>query len=78
MRHSGYAAAPATLCVWGCFELTARLLARGAAAKATFEALAFTHRREYARLAAAAKRSENHERRVTQTLEMLYDGRTLR
>jgi hypothetical protein len=56
----------------------ARALAGDPSAKATFEALAFTHRKEYARWVADAKRPETRKRRVTQALEMLRDGKTLR
>lgn len=59
-------------------EVLANALARDHAAKATFEALAFTHRKEYARWVADAKRPETRERRVTQALELLRDGKTLR
>jgi hypothetical protein len=45
-------------------------------AKATFEALAFTHRKEFARWIAEAKKDETRERRVAQTLEMLHEGET--
>jgi len=59
-------------------EALARALAGDPSAKATFEALAFTHRKEYARWVADAKRSDTREGRVTQALEMLRDGKTLR
>jgi hypothetical protein len=59
-------------------EALARALAGDPAAKATFEALAFTHRKEYARWVADAKRLETRARRVAQALEMLRDGKTLR
>jgi hypothetical protein len=59
-------------------EALASALAGDPAAKAAFEALAFTHRKEYARWVADAKRQETRERRVTQTLEMLREGKTLR
>jgi len=55
-----------------------RALARDPAAKAAFEALAFTHRKEYARWVGDAKRQETRERRVTQALEMLREGKTRR
>lgn len=45
-------------------------------ARAAFEALAFTHRKEYARWIAEAKREETRERRVAQALEMLRQGKT--
>jgi hypothetical protein len=56
----------------------ARGLAADPAAKAAFDGLAFTHRREYARWVGGAKRRETRERRLTQALEMLREGRTLR
>ena len=59
-------------------EALASALAGDPAAKVTFEALALTHRKEYARWVADAKRPETRERRVTQALEMLRDGKTLR
>ncbi len=40
-------------------------------AKAFFEALAYTHRREYVEWIVEAKRPETRERRVRQALEML-------
>ena len=45
-------------------------------AKATFEGLAFTHRKEYARWIEEAKREETRARRVTQALDMIRTGRT--
>ena len=43
-------------------------------AKAAFESLAFTHRKEYAVWIAEAKREETRERRVKKALEMLHSG----
>ena len=40
-------------------------------AKAAFEALSFTHRKEHARAVAEAKKPETKARRVAKTLEML-------
>jgi hypothetical protein len=54
----------------------ARALRDDAAAQAAFDGLAFTHRKEFARWVAEAKRDETRERRVLQTLEMLHEGRT--
>ncbi len=51
-------------------------LARDAQARAVFEKLAFTHRKEYARWVAEAKREETRERRVQQALEMIKAGQT--
>jgi hypothetical protein len=45
-----------------------------AAARAAYDALAFTHRREYAEWIASAKREETRERRVAKALEMLRAG----
>jgi hypothetical protein len=58
-------------------ELPAELdsaLAAHAAARDAFDALAFTHRREYAEWIAEAKREETRARRVAKTLEMLHAG----
>jgi hypothetical protein len=44
------------------------------AVRATFEGLAFTHRREYAEWIAEAKRDETRTRRVEKTLAMLREG----
>jgi hypothetical protein len=45
------------------------------AARAAFDALAYTYRKEYARLVAEAKRDETRERRIAQTLEKVKTGR---
>jgi hypothetical protein len=45
-------------------------------AKATFEGMAFTHRKEFARWIEEAKREDTRERRVTQALDMIRTGRT--
>jgi hypothetical protein len=50
---------------------------RDAAAKAIYDKLAFTHRREYARWIAEAKKDETRERRVAKALEMLKQHQTL-
>lgn len=42
--------------------------------RATFEALAFTHRREYAEWVGEAKRAETRERRAAQAVERLRAG----
>jgi hypothetical protein len=57
-------------------DALASALARDPAAKAAFDALAFTHRKEYARWVAEAKRDETRERRVTQALDMIRQGKT--
>ena len=55
----------------------AAALAADPQAGAVFERLAFTHRKEYARWVAEAKREETRDRRVQQALEMLRTGQTL-
>jgi hypothetical protein len=57
-------------------ESLASALAGDPAARAAFEGLGFTHRKEYARWVAEAKRDETRQRRVTQALQMLRAGRT--
>jgi hypothetical protein len=52
----------------------AEALAADAAAKAAFDGLSFTHRREYAEWIAGAKREETRARRVNRALEMLREG----
>jgi hypothetical protein len=52
-------------------EELARALAADSAARATFERLSYSHRKEYARWINEAKREETRERRVNQTLERL-------
>jgi bacteriocin resistance YdeI/OmpD-like protein/uncharacterized protein DUF1905 len=51
-------------------------LAADPEARAAFERLAFTHRKEFARWIEEAKREETRARRVTQALEMLRAGKT--
>ena len=57
-------------------EALAAALAADPKAKAAFEGLAFTHRKEFARWIAEAKRDETRDRRVAQALEMLHEGKT--
>jgi hypothetical protein len=45
-------------------------------AKAAFDGMAFTHRKEYARWIEEAKKEETRARRVTQAVEMIRTGRT--
>ena len=45
-----------------------------ATASAVFDALSFTHRREYARWIAEAKREETRDRRAAKAIEMLREG----
>jgi Bacteriocin-protection, YdeI or OmpD-Associated/Domain of unknown function (DUF1905) len=52
----------------------ARALARDKTARKVFEALAFTHRKEFAVWVEDAKRPETVTRRVEKTLEMLKRG----
>ena len=47
------------------------------AARSKFDALAFTHRKEFARWIAEAKKHDTRERRVAQALEMLHEGHEL-
>lgn len=54
----------------------ATALAGDAAAKAAYDGLAFTDRKEFARWIAEAKKDETRDRRVAQALEMLHEGRT--
>jgi hypothetical protein len=46
------------------------------AARAAFDALAFTHRKEYARWVDEAKKEETRDRRVRQAVEMIRAGKT--
>jgi Bacteriocin-protection, YdeI or OmpD-Associated/Domain of unknown function (DUF1905) len=57
-------------------EALASALAGDPAAGAAFDGLAFTHRKEYARWIAEAKREETRERRVKEALQMLREGKT--
>jgi hypothetical protein len=45
-------------------------------AKAAFEGMAFTHRKEYARWIDEAKKEETRARRVAQAVQMIRTGRT--
>ena len=53
----------------------AAALAQDAAAKTAFDGMSFTHRKEYARWIEEAKREETREKRVSQALEMLREGK---
>jgi len=57
-------------------EALAAALAADPQAKAAFEGMAFTHRKEYARWVAEAKQEETRQRRVRQALDMLRAGKT--
>jgi Bacteriocin-protection, YdeI or OmpD-Associated/Domain of unknown function (DUF1905) len=52
----------------------AAALEADSAAKAAFEDLSYTHRNEYARWIAEAKRDETRDRRVKKAVAMLRDG----
>jgi antitoxin component of MazEF toxin-antitoxin module len=54
----------------------AAVLATDPAAEAAFVALAFTHRKEYARWVAEAKQEQTRQRRAHQALEMIRAGKT--
>jgi hypothetical protein len=57
-------------------ELLATALGSDPTAMAAFEALSYTHRKEYGRWVDEAKRDETRHRRVTQALQMLREGKT--
>jgi hypothetical protein len=57
-------------------DALADALARDRQAAEAYERLSYTHRKEYARWVAEAKRDETRERRVAQAIEMLRAGRT--
>jgi Bacteriocin-protection, YdeI or OmpD-Associated/Domain of unknown function (DUF1905) len=57
-------------------EALAAALAADPQAKASFEHMAFTHRKEYARWIAEAKQQETRQRRVERALEMIRAGKT--
>lgn len=54
----------------------AAALAADTEATARFDALAFTHRKEFARWVAEAKRDDTRHRRVAQAVEMIKAGKT--
>jgi len=58
----------------GEIKFRAQLQRRGPAA--AFERMAFTHRKEYPRWVAEAKRDETRDRRVAQAVEMIRSGKT--
>jgi hypothetical protein len=51
-------------------------LAGDATAREAFDALSYTHRKEFARWVGDAKRTETRERRASETIRMLHEGRT--
>ncbi len=57
-------------------EALAAALAADPEASASFERMAFTHRKEYARWVTEAKKEETRERRVQQAVEMIRAGQT--
>jgi len=57
-------------------EALAAALAADPEAKASFDRMAFTHRKEYARWIAEAKRDETRQRRVAQAVEMIRAGKS--
>jgi hypothetical protein len=57
-------------------EALARALDADPAVRRSFDALAYTHRKEYARWVAEAKREQTRERRVAEAVEMVRAGRT--
>jgi hypothetical protein len=57
-------------------EALATALAADPQASAAFAGMAFTHRKEYARWVAEAKRDETRQRRVEQAVEAIKAGKT--
>jgi Bacteriocin-protection, YdeI or OmpD-Associated/Domain of unknown function (DUF1905) len=57
-------------------EALAAALAADPQARASFDRLAFSHRKEYARWVGEAKQEETRQRRVQQALEMIRAGKT--
>jgi Bacteriocin-protection, YdeI or OmpD-Associated/Domain of unknown function (DUF1905) len=58
-------------------EALREALAGDEQARSAFESMAYTHRKEFARWVAEAKREETRQRRVSQALEMLREGKKL-
>ena len=56
-------------------EALAQALAADAKAKAGFDGLAYSHRKEYPRWIGEAKKEETRDRRVAKGLEMLREGK---
>ncbi len=52
----------------------AKLFAKHTDAKAIFDKLAYTHRKEYCRWVAEAKQAETKQRRAQKTIEMLLQS----
>ena len=57
-------------------DALADALSRDAAARAAFDALSYSHRKEYARWVEQAMRDQTRERRVAQTLARLREDTT--
>ena len=57
-------------------DALANALAEDSEARAAFDRLAYTHRKEYARWINDAKRDETRGRRLAQALERLREGKT--
>jgi len=57
-------------------QALAAALAQDDTAYANFERLAYTHRKEYVRWIDEAKREETRQRRVSEALELLRQGKT--
>src|ERR1700728_961915 len=57
-------------------EALAAALAADPEAKASFDRMAFTHRKEYARWIADAKQEQTRQRRLGQALDMIRAGKT--
>jgi hypothetical protein len=57
-------------------EALIRALARDPDARAAFDRLSFTHRKEYARWIDEARRDETRQRRVVEALKRLREGKT--
>lgn len=57
-------------------EALAAVLATDRQAAASFDAMAFTHRKEYARWIAEAKQEDTRQRRAQQALDMIRAGKT--
>jgi hypothetical protein len=57
-------------------EALASALAGDQVARERYDALSYTHRKEYARWIAEAKKVQTRDRRVSQALEMLREGAT--
>jgi Bacteriocin-protection, YdeI or OmpD-Associated/Domain of unknown function (DUF1905) len=57
-------------------EALAAALAADPEAKASFDRMAFTHRKEYARWITDAKQEQTRQRRLGQALEMIRAGKT--